>query len=158
VSDSETLPVLLDFYREKLDAFLAHLAGARLVSQYDANNTYQYIINREDTQLAWLAAAIVDLGGTVPNGGSEPPRQGPESEVFRRDLADAEAFVGRWRPRVDAMTHARHGRLLGLILGETLEQRRFFEQALAGRTDLLGVRTEKAGERVGHVLSTRWIE
>jgi hypothetical protein len=158
VSDSETLPVLLDFYREKLDALLAHQAGARLVPEYEANNTYQYIINREDTQLAWLAAAIADLGGTVPNGGSEPPRQGPASEVFRQDLVDAEAFVSRWRPRVNAMTHARHGRMLSLILGETLEQRRFFEQALAGRTDLLGVRTEKAGERVGHVLSTRWIE
>jgi hypothetical protein len=158
VSDSETLPVLIDFYLEKLDALLAHQAGARLVSQYDANNTYQYIINREDTQLGWLATAIADLGGSVPNGASEPPREGPASEVFRQDLSDAEAFVNRWRPRVAAMTNARHARMLSLILGETLEQRRFFEQALAGRTDLLGVRTDKAGALVGHVLSTRWIE
>ena len=158
MSDSETLPVLLEFYREKLEAFLAHQAGARLVPQYDANNTYQYIINRDDTQLAWLASAIADLGGTVPTGESEPARQGPAADVFRQDLTDADAFVRRWRPRVDAMTHARHRRMLGLILGETLEQRRFFEQALAGRTDLLGVRTEKAGQLVGHVLPTRWIE
>ena len=158
MSDSETLPVLVDFYREKLEAFLAHQAGARLVTQYDANNTYQYIINREDTQLTWLASAIADLGGTLPTAGSEPQRQGPPSEIFRQDFAEADAFVGRWRPRVDAVTHARHRRLLNLILGETLEQRRFFEQALAGRTDLLGVRTEKAGKLVGHVLATRWVE
>jgi len=44
------------------------------------------------------------------------------------------------------------------ILGETLEAQRFFEQALAGRTDLLGRRTEGVGKLEGHVLSTRWIE
>ncbi len=33
------------------------------MSQYDANNTYQYIINREETQLSWLAQAITELGG-----------------------------------------------------------------------------------------------
>ena len=44
------------------------------------------------------------------------------------------------------------------ILGETLEQKRFFEQALAGMTDLLGRRGAEVGERVGEVLPTRWIE
>ena len=34
------------------------------------------------------------------------------------------------------------------FFGETLEQKRFFEQALAGRTDLLGRRTEEVGELV----------
>ena len=48
--------------------------------------------------------------------------------------------------------------MLRVILGETREQQRFFEQALAGRNDLLGIRTEKAGARVGAVLPTRWLE
>ena len=78
--------------------------------------------------------------------------------IFAEDARAATAFVERWRPRVDAMKHARHRGMLGVILGETLEQQRFFEQALAGRTDLLGERTEKVGQRVGEVLPTRWIE
>ena len=45
-----------------------------------------------------------------------------------------------------------------MILGETLEQKRFFEQALAGRTDLLGKRAEQIGPPVGEVLPTRWVE
>ena len=35
--------------------------------------------------------------------------------------------------------------MLHVILGETLEHKRFFEQALAGRTDLLGRRADGAG-------------
>ena len=56
------------------------------------------------------------------------------------------------------MRNARHRLMLNVILGETLEQERFFEQALAGRTDLLGRRSDAVGPRVGSVLPTRWIE
>jgi hypothetical protein len=56
------------------------------------------------------------------------------------------------------MTNARYRGMLRVILGEVLEQKRFFEQALAGRDDLLGRRTEEVGPRVGEVLPTRWIE
>ena len=48
--------------------------------------------------------------------------------------------------------------MLRLILGEVLEQKRFFEQALAGRTDLLGRRGAAVGPSHGDVLATRWIE
>jgi hypothetical protein len=48
--------------------------------------------------------------------------------------------------------------MLEVILGETLEQKRFFQQALAGRHDLLGRRTDDVGALVGKVLPTRWIE
>jgi hypothetical protein len=158
VSDTETLPLLLDLYREKLSAVLSHEAGARLVTQYDANNTYQYVINREETQLSWLATAIMDLGGEVPADVAGPARSASAEVIFAEDARAAAAFVDRWRPRQDAMKHARHRRMVGVVLGETLEQQRFFEQALAGRTDLLGIRTEKAGARVGKVLSSRWLE
>jgi hypothetical protein len=56
------------------------------------------------------------------------------------------------------MTNARHAKMLRLILGEVLEEKRFFEQALAGRTDLLGKRAEQLGPAHGDVLPTRWIE
>ena len=48
--------------------------------------------------------------------------------------------------------------MLDVILGETLEQKRSFDQALAGQTDLLGRRSEQVGPRVGEVLPTRWVE
>jgi hypothetical protein len=44
-----------------------------------------------------------------------------------------------------------------VILGETLEHKRFFDQATGGRTDLLGRRPEGSGTG-GGVLPTRWIE
>jgi hypothetical protein len=56
------------------------------------------------------------------------------------------------------MTNARHGKMLKLILGEVLEQKRFFDQALAGRTDLLGRRGAQVGRSHGVVLPSRWIE
>jgi hypothetical protein len=158
VTDTETLPVLLEFYRDKLDAVVRHIAGARSVSQYDANNTYQYIVNREETQLAWLRTAIMDLGGPVPPDIPEPTRSGRADTVFDEDARAARAFLDKWQSRVEALKHARHRNMLRVILGETIEQQRFFEQARAGRTDLLGIRTEKAGKLVGAVLPTRWIE
>jgi hypothetical protein len=48
--------------------------------------------------------------------------------------------------------------MLRVILGETLEQKRFFEQALAGRHDLLGRRGAQVGPSHGEVLPSRWIE
>ena len=161
---TDLVQLLDEFYREKLTALLRHEASARIITQYDANNTYQYIVNREEVQLSWLSRAIQDLGGAVPEPGGEPARRaaGKGSADFRsileEDARGAQAFVARWRPRVDAMSNARHRNMLRVILGETLEQKRFFEQALAGQVDLLGRRSEQVGPRVGAVLPTRWIE
>jgi hypothetical protein len=153
------LDLLQEFHRDKLSALVRHQAGARVVGQYDANNTYQYIIAREETQLAWVAEAVADLGGTVPNESASPDTvQTTERAVFADDARAAQAFVDRWKPPIDKMSDARYRAMLRVILGETLEQKRFFEQALAGRTDLLGRRSEQVGPRVGAVLSTRWIE
>ena len=54
---TDLLLLLEDFYREKLAMLLRHQAASRLVGQYDANNTYQYIVNREETALSWVAFA-----------------------------------------------------------------------------------------------------
>ena len=161
---TDTLPLLQQFQREKLAQTLRHEAGARLVGQYDANNTYQYIINRDEVQLSWLSSAITGLGGTVEDEsaseGGEAGRRGADlaRSVFQEDSREAAEFVERWRPRVDAMTDARHRSMLSVILGETLEQKRFFDQALAGRTDLLGRREAELGPSHGEVLPTRWVE
>jgi len=160
---SDLLSMLQDFYREKLAALLQHQAGARLVGQYDANNTYQYIVNREDTQLSWVGSAIRELGGATTDA-TEPDRRAGRSgrdvarTVIEEDARDAQAFVDRWRPRIDGMANARHAKMLRVILGEVLEQKRFFEQALAGRTDLLGRRNASLGPSHGEVLPSRWIE
>jgi hypothetical protein len=56
------------------------------------------------------------------------------------------------------MNNARHAKMLRVVLGETLEQKRFFEQALAGRVDLLGKREAHLEPARGEVLPSRWIE
>ena len=161
---TDLLPTLQEFYREKLASMLSHQAAARLVGQYDINNTYQYIVNREETQLSWLAAAITELGATPDDKAPEPERKtagkgpGRNNVLFEEDTRDAQAFVDRWRPRIEAMANARHRGMLRVILGEALEHKRFFEQARAGEKDLLGRRGKEAGERVGEVLPERWIE
>jgi hypothetical protein len=158
------LALLQEFYRDKLAMLLRHESAARWVAQYDANNTYQYIINREETQLSWVARTIVDLGAEVPAVADRPDRktQGRGANaarpLFDEDARDAQAFVERWTARVESMTNARHRGMLRVILGEALEAKRFFEQAAAGRTDLLGRRTPEVGALVGEVLPTRWIE
>jgi hypothetical protein len=161
---TDVVALLQDFAREKLGSLMRHQAAARIVSQYDANNTYQYVINREEVQLSWLAKAIEELGGAVPADAAAvdrtPVARGADAvhAVIDADSREAQAFVDRWRPRISAMPNARHAKMLGVILGEELEAKRFFEQALAGRTDLLGKRGETLGPSHGEVLATRWIE
>jgi hypothetical protein len=161
---SDVLALLQEFAREKLAALQRHEAAARFVAQYDANNTYQYIVNREETQLSWIAKAIDELGG-APAADAPPPDRQPAGHaadaaraLIEEDARDAQAFVDRWRPRIETMPNARHARMLRVVLGEVLEAKRFFEQALAGRTDLLGRRHATLGPAHGEVLASRWIE
>jgi hypothetical protein len=160
---TDLLSLLHELYRDKLTLLLRHEAAARHIGQYDINNTYQYIINREDVQLSWIATAITELNGTVPESAdAERTVAGKGAAaahaVIEEDVRETQAFVDRWRPRVDGMSNARHAKMLQVILGEALEQKRFFEQALAGRTDLLGRRADVLGPSHGEVLPTRWIE
>jgi hypothetical protein len=162
VKATELLALLRDFSREKLTLRQAHVAAARFVGDYDFNNTYQYVINREDVQLSWLRSAIENMGGAVDNV-PEPEidasgkRDDVQLRVIGEDRDRARAFVEKWRPRLEAMPNARHRSMLRVIIGETLEHERFFEQALSGRTDLLGRRADGAGTG-GGVIGVRWIE
>lgn len=159
---TEILQQLLDAYADKAALRRHHEAVARVVGQYDTNNTYQYVIAREDQHLRWLHDAAADLGGSLPEQGTlETPPTVKGDEAIRRlvgeDARGLDAFVAAWRPRVAAMSNARHRRMLELMLGETLEQARLFYQASSGRLNLLGRRT--GGDRIaGAVLPTRWVE
>ena len=158
---TELLALLREFYQDKLANRQRHVAAARFVGDYDFNNTYQYVINREDAQLSWLRDAILDMGGT-PEDVPEPmidasgKHADMQAQVIGQDRDGAQQFVDKWRPRIEEMPNARHRSMLRVILGETLEHKRFFEQALAGRTDLLGRRADGAGTP-GHVLPERWV-
>ena len=158
---TELVALLRDFYQDKLSMRQRHVAVAKHVPDYDFNNTYQYIIAREDVQLNWLRDAITDRGGTLdevsePEVASAGKGTEAQSRLISEDRDGAQRFVDTWRTRVEAMPNARHRSLLRVILGETLEQKRFFEQAVAGRTDLLGRRADGAGTG-GGVLASRWV-
>jgi hypothetical protein len=161
VKATELLALLREFHRDKLAMYRRHIAAARLVGHYDFNNTYQYVIAREDMHVAWLRDAILDMKGTpeeVPAPEIRPQGKGDSAQkaVITEDRDGASGFVAKWRPRVETLTHARHRTMMNVIIGETLEHKRFFEQALAGRTDLLGRRADGAGTG-GGVLPTRWV-
>ena len=158
---AELLTVLRECHRDKLTARQRHVAVAKQVGDYEFNNTYQYIINREDVQLQWLEAAIADLAGT-PDVVAEPtlPARGRKDSILplvAEDARQAADFVAKWKPRAAKMTQARHRTMMGVILGETLEQKRFFDQMTAGNDDLLGRRHRSVGTGDG-VMAVRWIE
>jgi hypothetical protein len=142
---------------------MRHEAGARLVTDYDVNNAYQYIISREETHISWLQHAIVDLGGPIPDDPSLPTvtttRKGNDVvlELSGEDARCNQQFVDAWRDRIEQVTNARHHGMLRVILGEMLEHTRIFEQAADGRTDIIG-KAMDIHERRGKVLATRWVE
>ena len=167
VQQDELKKFLTDFAGERLALLQRHEAAARVVGHYDFNNTYQYVIAREETHLSWLRSALVELGGSLPENTlplptPEPPATKKAEPGAYRDIlaADAKflgAFVARWRDRVETVTHARHRTMLRVILSESLEHQRLFEQAAAGFEDVLGRRSGGVA-RVGTVLPDRWQE
>ncbi len=160
--------LLRDAAAERLALLQRHEAAARVVSHYDFNNTYQYVISREETHLSWLQTALAEFGEAVPGPASVvfelvAPKGGKNADasayrgILEEDARGLRSFVETWRPRLEAMTHARHRTMLNVILGESLEHGRLFEQAGAGFEDVLGRRTSGAA-RVGAVLPSRWQE
>jgi hypothetical protein len=168
VHKDELRKLLHDFAAERLALLQRHEASARVVSHYDFNNAYQYVIAREETHLSWLQNALAEFGDSLP-GPSSPvhapaaPKVGKKVDagtfrgILDEDARGLGAFVQQWRPRLDALTHARHRTMLNVVLGESLEHQRTFEQAAAGFEDVLGRRTGGV-PRVGAVLPARWQE
>jgi hypothetical protein len=168
VQKDDLRQLLTAFAAERLAILQRHEAGARVVSHYDFNNTYQYVIAREETHVSWLQNALAEFDVVLPSPTAAlpvpeatKPGKNASPAAFRGILEDdgrtLGAFVDRWRPKIEAMTHARHRTMLNVLLGESLEHKRLFEQAASGFEDVLGRRTDGA-ERVGGVLSTRWME
>ena len=163
----ELRQLLTDFTAERLAILLRHEASARVVSHYDFNNTYQYVIAREETHISWLQNALAEFGIGLPAPAAAlPTPEAPKGKklppaafkgILEDDARTLRGFVDRWRSKVEAMTHARHRTMLDVLLGESLEHVRLFEQGAAGDEDLLGRRTSQA-ERVGAVLPHRWME
>jgi integrase len=168
VTATELLDLLREFRRDKLTMLRRHEAVARHISDYDFNNTYQYVIAREDMHVTWVRDALLDVAASTMLPASEPedigetalPAAGKgtaeQRPLISADRDSARAFVAKWRPRVERMTHARHRTMLNVILGETLEHGRFFDLALEGRADLLG-RRDSGASTGGGVLPTRWV-
>jgi hypothetical protein len=167
VNPTELQQILTDFAADRVSLLERHEAGARAVSHYDFNNAYQYVINRGETHLAWLQSALGEFTAAFPGASTKipvpeiPKGKKDDPGVFRPVLDDdarhLASFVERWAGRVAAMTHARHRIMLEVILGESREHQRIFEQAAAGMEDMLGKRTGGV-PRQGSVLPTRWME
>jgi len=163
VKPADLLSLLQSFHRDKLALYRGHEAGARRVSGYEFNNTYQYVLARESAHLEWLRAAVEELGGVLEDSAAPAaagaPVTGAEAAraALLEDVRAAGAFVAAWRPRVAEVSQARHRKMLELVIGEVAEHQRFFELAAAGRLDLLGRRPAEVGTG-GGVMATRWIE
>ena len=163
MTTKDLIDLLLEFYREKLAVRDRHVAGAEAVANYDFNNAYQNIIGRDDTQLSWVRVALEELDVAVPQSAAviELPDKGKgkgaQQSIVADDSRRTQTFVDRWRPRVATMTNARHRRMLEVILGESLEQKHFFDDMLQGRDDLLG-RRPPSFSTGGGVMPTRWVE
>lgn len=158
MTPADLVPLLREFYAERLGLLQRHVASARRVGDYDVNNAYQYVIAREETHVLWVHRAILDVGGSVPaepSVPSDPP--GTLRDIASADAAANHAFVAKWTPKVAEVGHARHRKMLEVVLGEMQEHERLFAQAGEGRTDIIGVPVVGT-TRVGTVLSTRWVE
>jgi len=168
VHQDELKKLLTDIAAERLALLQHHEAAARVVSHYDFNNAYQYVISREETHVQWLQSALAEFGAALPAPSAvaaapvaPKPGKKVDATTFRDILQDdargLTSFVQKWRAHVGTMTHARHRNMVGVILGESLEHARLFEQAAGGAEDVLGRRTGGV-PRVGAVLPTRWME
>ena len=52
---------------------MRHEDVAQLVTDYDINNAYQYIIAREETHVSWLQHALLDLGAPLAGRSAARP-------------------------------------------------------------------------------------
>ena len=153
--------LLQEAYRDRLALLRRHIDGATRMADYEFNNTYQYVIGREEIHVQWIRDAVVDLGADVPADPAAlavPEGKGValERAILEDDLQQGRAFVSKWRGKIDEIRNARHRKMLEVVLGEVIEQTRFFELALAGRDDLLGRRMPGASTGDG-VLPVRWM-
>jgi len=160
LSEQPLAELIRDIYLERVSLLMRHEDVAQLVTDYDINNAYQYIIAREQTHLSWLQHALLDLGATLVNDPSRGPALSAKGDAWKALAADdAKAnaqFVEKWRPKVETVSNARHKGMLKVILGETLEHKRLFDQAAAGNRNLIGTSLE-INDHSGAVMPVRFV-
>ena len=160
MSEQTLAELIRDFYLERVTQLMRHEDVAQLVTDYDINNAYQYIIAREQTHLSWLQHALLDLGAKLVDDPPRGPVLSAKGDAWKSMAADdARAnvqFVDKWRPKVEAVSNARHKGMLKVILGENLEHARLFEQAAAGRKDLIGT-SLAINDHSGVVMPVRFV-
>ena len=79
-----------------------HIAAARLVSDYDFNNTYVHVIAREDLQLNRPRRG--DRHGLPPDVPEPtitvPARAASQASMLYEDRDGAQRVLDKWTPRV----------------------------------------------------------
>ena len=148
-----------EFYLERVGMLMRHEDVAQLVTDYDINNAYQYIIAREETHLSWLQHALLDLGAPLVDDPARGPVLAAKGDAWKAmagdDAGSNQQFVDKWRPRVEGVSNARQKGMLKVILGEMLEHKRLFDQAAAGNRDLIG-KSLAINDHPGAVMADRW--
>ena len=79
---TELLDFLREFHKDKLSLLRRHEAAARHVSDYDFNNTYQYVIAREEMHVSWVRDAILDVSGQT-NAAASGEAENPSSPTIQ---------------------------------------------------------------------------
>ena len=160
VSAQPLADLIRDFYLERVEMLMRHEDVAVVVTDYDINNAYQYIIAREQTHLSWLQHALLDLGAESPADPSRGQALSAKGDSWK-SLAGEDArgnaqFVEKWRAKVEGVSNARHKGMLKVILGEMLEHKRLFDQAAEGRRDLIGT-SLAINDHGGDVMGARFV-
>jgi Mn-containing catalase len=159
VSEPILADLIRDVYLERVRMLMRHEDVAQLITDYDINNAYQYIIAREQTHLSWLQHALLDLGAPLvddPARGATLSAKGDGWKALAGEDARAnQQFVEKWRTKIDGLSDARQKGMLKIIVGETLEHKRLFDQAAAGRQDLIGT-SLAINDHSGNVMANRW--
>ena len=160
VSEPTLAELIRDFYLERVSLLMRHEDVAQLVTDYDINNAYQYIIAREQTHLSWLQHALLDLGAPLVDDPSRGPVLSAKGDAWKSlagdDARSHAQFVEKWRATVEGISNARHQGMLNVILGEMLEHKRLFDQAAAGRQDLIGT-SLAINDHPGVVMPVRFV-
>ena len=160
MSEQPLAELIRDMYLERVSLLMRHEDVAQVVTDYDINNAYQYMIAREQTHLSWLQHALLDLGAPLVNDPARGPvlsAKGDSWKTFAGEDAAANAkFVEKWRAKIETVTNARHKGMLKVILGEMLEHKRLFDQAAAGRKDLIGT-SLAINDHAGAVMPVRFV-
>jgi hypothetical protein len=160
VTEQPLAELIRDMYLERVRLLMRHEDVAQVVTDYDINNAYQYIIAREETHLSWLQHALLDLGAPLVNDPARGPAVSAKGDAWKSLAAeDAGAnakFVAQWRPKVETVSNARHKGMLKVILGEMLEHKRLFDQAASGNRDLIG-KSLDINDHSGTVMPVRFV-